>query len=150
MLEDPRINFAISKRGAEARSRPSRRAGRIEATNSPRCANKCAQAGDRCAGPGRRGLLLRKSDKYWVTDPQGIAWETFHTLDSVPVYGESERAETKAACCESTSTVTPGLSKSGGLRVKQSTWILKAPLKTDFFFRALADSARSIMAEANP
>ena len=29
-----------------------------------------------------------RSDKYWVTDPSGIAWETFHTLASIPVYGE--------------------------------------------------------------
>ena len=29
-----------------------------------------------------------KSDKYWVTDPTGIAWETFHTLGSIPVYGK--------------------------------------------------------------
>jgi catechol 2,3-dioxygenase-like lactoylglutathione lyase family enzyme len=29
-----------------------------------------------------------KSDKYWVTDPAGIAWETFRTLGSIPVYGE--------------------------------------------------------------
>ena len=29
-----------------------------------------------------------KSDKYWVTDPTGIAWETFHTLGHIPVYGE--------------------------------------------------------------
>ena len=28
------------------------------------------------------------SDKYWVTDPAGVAWETFHTLGSIPVYGE--------------------------------------------------------------
>jgi hypothetical protein len=39
------------------------------------------------------------SDKYWVTDPQGVAWETFHTLDSVPVYGEDTRAAAKDACC---------------------------------------------------
>lgn len=29
-----------------------------------------------------------RSDKYWVTDPTGIAWETFHTLGGIPVYGE--------------------------------------------------------------
>lgn len=28
-----------------------------------------------------------KSDKYWVKDPSGIAWETFHTLESIPVFG---------------------------------------------------------------
>ncbi|MDQ2962447.1 MAG: glyoxalase/bleomycin resistance/dioxygenase family protein, partial [Pseudomonadota bacterium] len=44
-----------------------------------------------------------RSDKYWVTDPAGVAWETFYTLGSVPVYG-SEAAQTKetnAACCGS-------------------------------------------------
>src|SRR5262249_54708193 len=29
-----------------------------------------------------------RSDKYWVTDPTGIAWETFHTLGVIPGYGE--------------------------------------------------------------
>ena len=28
-----------------------------------------------------------KSDKYWVQDPQGLAWETFHTLGYIPVFG---------------------------------------------------------------
>jgi Glyoxalase/Bleomycin resistance protein/Dioxygenase superfamily len=32
-----------------------------------------------------------RSDKYWVTDPTGIAWETFHTLDSIPAYGEDTK-----------------------------------------------------------
>ena len=39
---------------------------------------------------------------HWTLDPQGIAWESFHTLDSVPVYGSStkiEGVESKAACC---------------------------------------------------
>ena len=40
-----------------------------------------------------------KSDKYWTIDPQGIAWESFHTLDSVPMYGEDTRQVAKAACC---------------------------------------------------
>ena len=32
-----------------------------------------------------------KSDKYWVTDPQGIAWESFRSLGSVPLYGEEHQ-----------------------------------------------------------
>jgi hypothetical protein len=48
-----------------------------------------------------------KSDKYWTLDPQGVPWESFHTLDSVPVYGEDRRssvvnqlpAAVQAACC---------------------------------------------------
>jgi hypothetical protein len=34
-----------------------------------------------------------------VTDPQGVAWETFHTLDSVPVYGEGSRAAAMQRAC---------------------------------------------------
>src|SRR5215813_863476 len=46
-----------------------------------------------------------KSDKYWTIDPQGVAWESFHTLGSVPVYGTDSRQELtkihepKASCC---------------------------------------------------
>jgi hypothetical protein len=43
-----------------------------------------------------------KSDKYWVTDPQGIAWETFRTLEAIPVYGEEGQVPSKSsasACC---------------------------------------------------
>jgi hypothetical protein len=41
-----------------------------------------------------------KSDKYWVNDPSGIAWETFHTLDHIPVFGEPDKTEpAKEACC---------------------------------------------------
>ena len=28
-----------------------------------------------------------QSDKYWVTDPAGVAWETYHTLGSIPMFG---------------------------------------------------------------
>ena len=43
-----------------------------------------------------------KSDKYWTIDPQGIPWESFHTLDSIPTFGAETRArasEPKKACC---------------------------------------------------
>jgi lactoylglutathione lyase len=38
-----------------------------------------------------------RSDKYWVTDPQGVAWEQFHTLGSIPTFGGTK--EVAAACC---------------------------------------------------
>jgi hypothetical protein len=39
------------------------------------------------------------SDKYWVTDPEGIAWETFHTLDSIPIYGADTQIAPKSSTC---------------------------------------------------
>jgi hypothetical protein len=44
-----------------------------------------------------------RSDKHWVNDPSGIAWETFHTLDTIPVFGESVSAapqeQAAGGCC---------------------------------------------------
>jgi hypothetical protein len=44
-----------------------------------------------------------KSDKYWTLDPQGIAWESFHSLESVPVFGEDTKTGVGKAqgssCC---------------------------------------------------
>ena len=43
-----------------------------------------------------------KSDKYWTIDPQGLAWESFHSLETIPVFGADtarEAAAPKTACC---------------------------------------------------
>jgi len=99
MLEDPRVNFAISQRGrqpginhlgfqVESDAELKAMRGHLEAAD----AGLVEQTGAACC--------YAISDKYWVTDPQGVAWETFHTLDSVPMYGEDTRAAAmQGACC---------------------------------------------------
>ena len=44
------------------------------------------------------------SDKYWIEDPQGVAWETFHTLGDIPMFGKDHALAASAspqpsACC---------------------------------------------------
>jgi len=96
MLDDPRVNFAISQRGAEAGL--NHLGVQVESTDELAemhtrlqnvQTNLIEQTGTACC--------YAKSDKYWITDPQGIQWETFHTLDSIPVFGGEETDET--ACC---------------------------------------------------
>ena len=102
MVEDPRVNFAISKRGAkagldhlglqvESEEELAGLRGQVERAHIA----ALDQTGAACC--------YAKSDKYWTTDPQGIAWETFHTLDAIPVFGEDNRtvqpATAEAACC---------------------------------------------------
>lgn len=50
-----------------------------------------------------------KSDKYWVNDPAGIAWETFHTLDTIPVFGAAatDPAASEACCVPAAKAKTP-------------------------------------------
>jgi catechol 2,3-dioxygenase-like lactoylglutathione lyase family enzyme len=103
MLDDPRVNFAISKRGAKA---GLDHLG-IQAENGEELediGSRLAQAEVSVLPQKGASCCYAKSDKYWTLDPQGIAWESFHTLDSVPTYGEDGRskavpAEKKAACC---------------------------------------------------
>jgi len=46
---------------------------------------------------------LARSEKHWVTDPQGIAWEHFHTMGNIPLFSEeqpkAEAAPSDSACC---------------------------------------------------
>jgi lactoylglutathione lyase len=41
-----------------------------------------------------------RSEKHWVTDPQGIAWEHFRTLDNIPLFTENATPRAgSTACC---------------------------------------------------
>ena len=103
MLDDPRINFAISNRGSKA---GIDHLG-IQAENSEELeevGSRLAQAEVSVMPQKGAACCYAKSDKYWTLDPQGVAWESFHTLDSVPVYGTDTRkaaaaVEHEAACC---------------------------------------------------
>jgi len=105
MLEDPRVNFAISKRGANS---GIDHVG-IQAENEVELEDihaRLARADQSLVKQEATSCCYAKSNKYWVQDPQGIAWETFHTLGEVPVFGDGSFAAeagklgaAKAACC---------------------------------------------------
>jgi hypothetical protein len=87
MLEDPRINFAISQRGLKPGiDHLGVQVGSDAELNALR--EQVGKAEIAARDQSNAACCYARSDKYWITDPQGIAWETFHTLDSVPVYGE--------------------------------------------------------------
>jgi lactoylglutathione lyase len=101
MLDDPRVNFAISTRGNEAGldhlGIQAETGAELEELGS-----RLAQADVSVLPQQGASCCYAKSDKYWTLDPQGLAWESFHSLDSAPVYGSDKRAhegERKPACC---------------------------------------------------
>ncbi len=85
MLDDPRINFAISQRSGkfgvnhlglqvDSGAELEEIHGRLDAAGG----NVVAEKNVSCC--------YAKSDKYWITDPQGVAWESFRSLDTVPYF----------------------------------------------------------------
>lgn len=120
MLDDPRVNFAISTHGgkpgvnhlglqvetAEELSEMHTRLQNLHGSVTPEIGTSCCYA---------------NSDKYWTNDPQAVAWETFHTLSSIPVFSTAateggrccvpsavQHHKDDAPCCE------PAQSASGG------------------------------------
>ncbi len=96
MIEDPRLNFAISTRGGTIgidhlgiQTDTAAELAELKAR---------AEAADMTMHDvGETTCCYARSDKYWLTDPQGLAWEQFHTLGSIRRF--SERAEPASACC---------------------------------------------------
>jgi catechol 2,3-dioxygenase-like lactoylglutathione lyase family enzyme len=108
MLDDPRINFAISQRGRTAGlNHLGLQAESADELAGIRAQFETADASATVADPGAHCCYV-KSDKHWVTDPQGIAWEAFHTLDSIPLFGSETDGEKMASgCCSPKDTQVP-------------------------------------------
>jgi len=98
MLEDPRINFAISnghkRQGVDHLGLQAENGDELEEIGS-----RLAQADVATTAQNGISCCYARSDKYWTVDPQGVAWESFHTLGSAPMYGDDRKPEAKAACC---------------------------------------------------
>jgi catechol 2,3-dioxygenase-like lactoylglutathione lyase family enzyme len=98
MLEDPRVNFAISQRGAAfGVNHLGIQVDSAEELTALR--EQVAAADIQARDEVGANCCYAKSDKYWVQDPQGVAWETFHTLGSIPVFGKHASDEDQNACC---------------------------------------------------
>lgn len=101
MLDDPRVNFAISSRGVapgidhigiqvEERSELASLAQRLKA------------AGETTFDEEATTCCYAQSDKSWVNDPSGLRWETFYTFGDATAYGEDpslDAAPAAQACC---------------------------------------------------
>ncbi len=101
MLEEPRINFAISARGHQ----PGLNHLGFQAEDSAELAELSMRAEQASGAAALKETEVEccyaKGNKYWVLDPQGLAWENFQTLGEVPIFGNdtSMRRSDGEPCC---------------------------------------------------
>lgn len=87
MLDDPRVNFAISAKGA-ARTGIEHLGIQVEDADELAEVYGRLSRADRPVREERAATCCyARSDKQWITDPQGVAWETFLTHGEAPVHG---------------------------------------------------------------
>ena len=87
MLDDPRVNFAISTRGRQ----PGLDHLGIQVENADELQEVHARlrnAGGNVIEQGQTACCYAKSEKSWIDDPAGIAWETFLTTGESTTYGD--------------------------------------------------------------
>ena len=101
LLDDPRVNFAISARGRA----PGLDHLGIQVESDEELAGveaALASAELPVAAQQQAACCYAKSDKYWTVDPQGIAWEAFHSLSAIPLFGNDGviRVAPVSNCCQ--------------------------------------------------
>ena len=106
MLDDPRINFAISTFGSTL-GVDHLGVQTDDAAELAELKERAAAADLATFDEGTTSCCYARSAKHWITDPQGVAWEHFHTLGDIPVFhqagpagAETVGADTgEARCC---------------------------------------------------
>ena len=96
MLDDPRVNFAISTRGAKPGL--DHLGFQVDSAEELDALKAAAQRADMAMlDEGQTTCCYARSEKHWITDPQGIAWEQFHTLGNIPLFNETGNADAAAS-----------------------------------------------------
>lgn len=105
MLDDPRVNFAISARGREPGL--DHLGIQVEGKDElDEITERLKTAGSNVLDEGATTCCYAQSEKSWITDPQGIAWETFLTIGESTTYGKDNEVSStsvplhrQSACC---------------------------------------------------
>ena len=110
MLEDPRVNLAISTRvsttGVDHLG--------IQVEEDRELAEIRQRLGDGnlpIAEEGETLCCYAKSDKTWVMDPAGIAWEAYRTMEDAEIFSSHSSAADKV-CCEPVNVTKPELKQA--------------------------------------
>ena len=107
MLDDPRVNFAISQRGTTAGLDHLGIQVESDAELSA-LAQRLKSAGETTRDQEASTCCYAQSNKSWVNDPNGLRWETFFTFGQSTAYGEDDdpavTAKPASACCPPSNT----------------------------------------------
>jgi catechol 2,3-dioxygenase-like lactoylglutathione lyase family enzyme len=106
MLDEPRINFAISLRNVTGVDHLGLQVDSADELAGIRARFVAANETGVVDEPAAQ-CCYAKGNKHWITDPQGVTWEAFHTLEPLAFFGIHE-ARKKNPCCDDTAVTATG------------------------------------------
>ena len=105
LLDDPRVNFAVStrasKKGVDHLGIQVDDNGELEELRG-----RMKSAALPVFDEGETVCCYAKSDKTWVQDPAGVAWETYRTMEDAQIFAEKSASQ-ESACCTPETMATP-------------------------------------------
>lgn len=98
MLDDPRVNFAISARGHTIGV--NHFGFQVDSAEELQALKLLAEsaAGEQVITQADAACCYSNSEKHWTMDPQGLAWEHFHTMSDAQQFGADTVNQTGACC----------------------------------------------------
>lgn len=98
MLDDPHVNFAISARGAKPGL--DHMGIQVDAPEElERLRDNMKRADLALFDEGEATCCYATSEKSWLQDPNGIAWEAYHTMADAEFFNDALAQESTSACC---------------------------------------------------
>lgn len=98
MLDDPRINFAISTRagtqGVDHLGLQVDEIGELETIRE-----NLKQHNIVAFDEGEAVCCYARSEKTWIKDPSGVAWETYQTMEDAEIFSDAKTTQDDTACC---------------------------------------------------
>lgn len=120
MLDDPRVNFAISSKCGATKGIEHLGIQAESGTELSEVYGRLQTAGRPVLEEGATTCCYAKSEKSWISDPDGVVWEAFHTNGEATVYGDSAplgalsaNAANDACCAPATAAAPSSTSKCG-------------------------------------
>jgi len=107
MLDEPRVNFAISSEGHAANGIEHLGIQVEDADELTEVYGRLAAAGRPVLEEGATTCCYAKSEKSWITDPDGVVWEAFLTNGGSTVYGDSPELSARSASAVEESCCVP-------------------------------------------
>lgn len=107
MLDDPRVNFAILSENHATKGIEHLGIQADSSDELQEVSTRLRKADAPLLEEGQTTCCYSKSEKSWISDPDGVVWEAFYTSGESVVYGDDPKLSAVSVNASETSCCAP-------------------------------------------